>query len=346
VRRLITALLLVSVWGLGFAMADNGPPPVPDPQNLSADWWTYFEPAEPLDEQVRGQRLDEARSYLLRYRQRLESEKEAEQARLVDKILTEMGRFEELKSAPPPIGKPTKPAAESYTLEEALQRHAAWRTLEQEVTAESEESNWQNVVIAEERKQQARRRTAYLELDDADPNRLQAGLELMLSRLRLELQRLEPDRRKSVLRLAEQRLELLQAELDAIPGRLSISPGDGARWQKRYEDAEASSKKLREEIDQTKLFEVELTDSSQDLSEAQYAVVVAATYPPAPFSQLPNVISSFQISTAGWSATPFVCCWSRIGLAGNSTFPSIFPGSQSAKNAFLNSLPEKSNAWA
>jgi potassium-dependent mechanosensitive channel len=273
VIRLLIMLLLA--LGLSPALADDAPASVPDPQKLSADWWTYFEPAQALDEQTRIQRFDEARSYLRRYRQRLESVKEPQSAQLADKILTELGRFEELKSAPPPIGKPAAPAAETYTLDKALQRHVAWRTLEQEVAAEREESNWQSVVIAEERKQQSRRRTRYLELDAADPERLHAGLELMLSRLRLEVERLETERRKSVLRLAEQRLELLEAELEAIPERLSVSPADVARWQKRYEDAEAAGRKLREQIDQTKLFEVELTDASQDLSEAQYAVVVA-----------------------------------------------------------------------
>ena len=271
--RPVIALLLV--LGLSSAVAEDTTPTVPDPQKLSADWWTYFEPAEPLKEQNRDQRISEARTLLQRYRQGLDTEADTAQAKLIDKILTELNRFEELKSAPAPIGKPATPATDSYTLDEALQRHSAWRTLKQEVDAESEEFAWQNVIVAEERKQQSRRRNRYLELDDADPVRLEKGLELMLSRLRLELQRLELDRRKSVLRLAEQRLALLQAELDAIPGRLVVSPDDAVRWQKRYEDAQASSRKLREEIDQTQLFQARQSVAAQDLSEAQYAVVVA-----------------------------------------------------------------------
>jgi hypothetical protein len=135
VIRLLIALLLA--LSLSPGVAEDAPPSVPGPQRLSADWWTYFEPAEPLDEQGRGQRFTEARWFLQGYRQRLEKAGEPEQAKLVDKILAEMDRFEELKSAPPPLGKPATAAAESYTLDEAQQRYTAWRTLQQEVDAES-----------------------------------------------------------------------------------------------------------------------------------------------------------------------------------------------------------------
>jgi len=55
VIRAVTALWLA--LDLGPAIAENTPPAVPDPQKLSADWWTYFEPTEPLGEQARNQRV-------------------------------------------------------------------------------------------------------------------------------------------------------------------------------------------------------------------------------------------------------------------------------------------------
>jgi small-conductance mechanosensitive channel len=273
VNRFLALLLLA--LGLATAAAEDTPPPVPDPQKLSADWWTYFEPAEQLDGENRTRRLSEARTYLQQYRERLTNEAETAQAKLIERILAEMNRFGELKSAPPPVGKPASPVAETYTLEEALQRHAAWHSLKQEVEAESEESGWQAAILAEERKQQSRRRTRYLALDEADPQRLQQGLELMLNRSRLELQRLELDRRKAVLRLAEQRLATLDAVLEAIPERLVVSPGDAARWQKHQAAAEAAVQKLREKSSQAQLAETRPVDSGQDLGEAQYAVVIA-----------------------------------------------------------------------
>jgi potassium efflux system protein len=78
-----------------------------------------------------------------------------------------------------------------------------------------------------------------------------------------------------VLRLAEQRLAMLQAELEAIPGRLVTTPPDMACWQKQQKDADAANRKVREEIDQRQLFDVKLADSAPDLSEAQYAVIMA-----------------------------------------------------------------------
>ena len=133
---------------------EQAAPPPPAFEELASDWWTYFEPAEALDTQTRAQRVSEARTLLQRYRQDLNRAADATQTKLIDKIVAELKRFEQLKSAPAPLGKPATPAAETYTLDEALQRHASWRGLNQEVTAESEESSWQSVIVAEERKQQ------------------------------------------------------------------------------------------------------------------------------------------------------------------------------------------------
>ncbi len=255
--------------------AEDPPPPVPDPQKLAADWWTYFDPKEPLDAEQARQRVTDAQTFFDAYRERLADEGDTTQTKRVDRLLAELERFQELKSAPAPIGKPTRPVAERYTLEEALQRHTAWRTLKTEVDAEREESDWQAVVIAEERKQQSRRRNRYLELDDTDPQRAQQGLKLMLTRFGIELRQLELERRKTVLRFAEERLESLRAELDVMPERLLGSASDALRWQKQQADAEKAIAKLREQIDQSRLFDIKLADSAQGLSEAQYAVLVA-----------------------------------------------------------------------
>jgi small-conductance mechanosensitive channel len=270
-------LLLALFFALGTAIvsAEEPLPPVPDPQNLAADWWVYFEPKEPLDTDKSRQRLDEAQTFMRAYRDRLQGEEDATQVKLVEKILAELLRFQELKFAPAPVDKPAIKISESYSLDNALQRHAAWRTLKQEVEAEREETNWQASVLAEERKQQSRRRTQYLELDNADAQKTGKGLELMLSRLGIELRRLEFDRRKTVLRLAEERLESLRAELDAIPERLVTSAADDKRWQQQQQDAEKAIASLREQIDQSRLFDLKATDPAQGLSEAQYAVLVA-----------------------------------------------------------------------
>jgi small-conductance mechanosensitive channel len=259
--RLLATLLLALYLGPG--VAAEGAAAAPDPRQLSADWWAYFEP------------LGAARLLLQRYSRQPELALNAQQSALVGKILGALDRFEHYKSAEPPLGKPLPTVATGYTLESALQRHASWRALGREVDAESEESQWQSTILAEERKQQSRRRANYLMLDDSDPDRLQNGLELMLSRVGIELQRLELERRRSVLRLAEQRLAALQAELDAIPDRLVLSPGDATHWREQYETAQAANARLREDADQTGSAGTRLTDVGHELGEAQRAVAVA-----------------------------------------------------------------------
>jgi len=273
----LVKLLLVLLFTLGTAIvsAEEPPPAVPDPQNLAADWWTYFEPKEPLDTDKYRQRLDAAQTFIGAYRDRLQGEGDTAQVKLVEKILAELTRFQELKFAPPPTDKPAIKVSEIYTLDEALQRHAVWRSLKQEVDAEREEVDWQASILVEERKQQSRRRTQYLDLDEASAQKAGKGLDLMLSRLGIELRRLEFDRRKTVLRLAEERLESLSAELDVIPERLVTSAADDKRWQQQQQDAEKAVARLRAEIDQSRLFDLKVADPAQGLSEGQYAVLVA-----------------------------------------------------------------------
>jgi len=273
--RILLALLLA--LGAGFASAEEASPPVPDPRNLGADWWSYFVTESPLDADKFQQRVTAAQTSLAAYRDTLRSEGDAEQARVAERLLVDLARFQQLRTAPAPVSRPASPVAASYTLEEALQRHAAWRDLNQQIDAEREESDWQSVIIAEQRQQQSRRRNNYLELEDTDPQRAQTGLGLMLSRFAVELKRLDLDRRRLVLSQAEERLLRLRAELDAIPELLVSSPRDAARWQQEQERAERVIARLREQIDQSTLSDPKLVDSGQGLSETQHSVLVAVS---------------------------------------------------------------------
>lgn len=208
--RLLLVLFLIPLSGL-VCGADEPAASLPDPVDLPGDWWTYFEPKQAIDAETLQKRADSAKTFYAELRQRVQSEANTQAAEQVDKILSAINRFVELKNAPAPVPSPSAAAAESYTLDEALKRFDKWQVLKQQVDAESEESAWLTTVLGERRKQQSRLRNRYLEMDDQSPDRLASGLELMRKRLALELQRLELDRRKIVLKQSREKLDRLRA---------------------------------------------------------------------------------------------------------------------------------------
>jgi len=272
--RLLGFVLLALFAALAHS-ADEPAVSVPDPVVLPSDWWTYFEAKEPIDSETLQKRVDTAKSFYAALRKRLLDAGDKPDAQQIDRILSDIDRFVELKNAPDPAPSPTVTPGDSYTLDDALQRFGEWQTLNQQVKAESEETAWLTTVLGERRKQQSRLRSRYLEMDAQSPDRLARGLDLMRKRLSLELQRLELDRRKIQLKHAEEKLDRQHAELDSIPARLIVTPQEIPRWEREYAEAQEAIEKLRKEIDRLSPVEAQSGTSSQDLSEPQYTALVA-----------------------------------------------------------------------
>lgn len=205
------------------------------PAHLPADWWSYFEPKEPVSEAEFAQRADKFVANLQSLVKQFDAAQIAAVQGQVGQIKTNLSHILEAKKLPPAAPKTAVVIQAEYTLEEALQQHALWRALKQEVDAEQEEVNWQNVLIAEQRKLQSRRRNQYLELADTESTRAQRGIELIANRTKIELLRFRLERRKDVLRIKDERLARLAAELEVIPDRLTASDAQLKKWQSEYQ---------------------------------------------------------------------------------------------------------------
>ena len=271
---LACSLLLILLAGAVHA-ADEAAVDVPDPAALPADWFSYFEPKEPLDEETLGKRVITAKTFYSALRKRIRSTDDAQDVQQIDRIVDDIDRFVALKSAPEPAPLAAITAQDSYTLDDALKRFAEWQVLKQQVDAEADETAWLTTVLGEQRKQQSRLRNRYLEMDAQSPDRLARGLELMSKRLPQVLQRLELERRKTALKHSSEKLERMRTELDGIAERLVATPGELPRWELEYSEASQAIGKLREEIDRINPLEAQSSATSQDLSEPQYTALVA-----------------------------------------------------------------------
>ena len=255
------------------AFAESSEPVAPNPVELSADWWSYFEPAEKLSNDELSKRVAETKRRINAFVEKMSAKDKAANSPLVSQINSQLDKFLKLKIAEVPVGQPIQTPLDSYSLKDALARFVAWRESKQDYQVSKEDIDWRNAVITEERKQQSRRRNQYLEMGKNDPNRFTKGLELMASRVKLELQRVELDRQKLLLGRVAVELEKLEAELAIIPQRLLVSAADLEQWQQRYDSVQ---KELSAQSDQTQaeILILDLDDAELQMIQARYTVLV------------------------------------------------------------------------
>jgi len=271
--RLLGFVLLTLLVSLAYG-ADEPAASVPDPVVLPGDWWSYFEPKEAIDSETLQSRVETAKIFYVALRQRVLEAGDAPDAQHIDRIISDIDHFVELKNLPAPAPSPTVTPEDSYTLDEALKRFGEWQVLKQHVDAETEETDWLSTVLDERRKQQSRLRNQYLEMDAQSPDRLARGLQLTRKRLSLELQRLELDRRKILLKQSRETLDQQRAELDSVPDRLTATLKEVPRREREFTDAQLAIEKLRNEIDRINPAEARSSPSSQDLTAPQYAALI------------------------------------------------------------------------
>ncbi len=272
--RLLGLLLLMAFAGPAYP-ADEPAAEIPDPAALPGDWWTYFEPKEPLDLETLSKRVTAAKTFYSALQKRLRSTGNTQEALQLDRINGDIDRYLEHKRAAEPVPLPAITAQDSYTLDDALKRFGEWQVLKQQVDAEAEETSWLSTVLGEQRKQQSRLRNQYLEMDAQSPDRLARGIDLMGKRLPQVLQRLEIERRKTVLKQNQERLARMRSELDGIAERLIATPQELKRWELEYSEAQRGIDKLREEADRVNPLQAQSGTLSQDLVEPQYTALLA-----------------------------------------------------------------------
>lgn len=221
-------------------------PPLPLPDRLAADWWAYFNAAAaeglpPLEE-----RIANFKSQLAEALDLLAEPRRAQVVPIRNQLESQLDRYYTLTQTPQPVPKPAPLPAETYTVQEALDRYLAWRQLEIEVKAQREELDWQRSLLDRTFTQQTQRRGAYLGLAKNAPERFETGLRLMASRTDLEARKLELAQQSEQLKLKEEELSNLSDEIDLIPKRLTADAADVAEWAGRQEEADAALETMRQ----------------------------------------------------------------------------------------------------
>lgn len=285
VEALVKSFLQVIFLGLWFlatclflastAVAQTTPfSNIPDPVSLSADWWSYFEPDTNLPEDDLRSRVEKTKSHLISLEKTVAAGDKANLQILISQIMSQLDNFVKLKISAIPVQKPLNTPQESYSLREALSRFNAHRKLSQEYAASSEDIDWRNAVIGEEQKQQTRRRSQYLGMAKQDPQRLTKGLELMDSRIGLELHRIQLKRQKILQNAVALELDNEQTELQLIPQRLKVSVDQLGEWQKANESAQKKISEITNRQETPISTELELNQPELAMINARYSALV------------------------------------------------------------------------
>ncbi|MGB5252685.1 MAG: mechanosensitive ion channel domain-containing protein [Sedimenticolaceae bacterium] len=226
------ALLAILLIGPAYATVA-----APDPARLAADWWTYFAPAEALDDATLQQRVADTDGLLEKLQTELDPERRAEVLPGIVRLRELLASYAASRGQQAALPEALSPPLEQYSLEQAFERHHALTSRSAEIRNQQDEATWQRDLLVAERKQQSRDKVAYLERPETDPERLQAGLALMASRARIELDALSLERREAVLDQLLAQQSDLKKEVEAISGRLVMKPDEIEVWGRVRETA-------------------------------------------------------------------------------------------------------------
>ena len=242
IRRWLCCLTLVAS---SLVAAVEEVPPAPDLRALDATWWAYFEPAEPLSKSELKARVAKNRDSLEQLMLGLNDRQGKSLPQFVQQANEGLERFAKLRDlmlTPPAIPLPL----EQYSLAGAVEHFILWRQLQRAFEMEHSDLEWQQTQLATSRKRQAKRRGEYLNLREADPQRVAQGLQLMASRVNLELASLHNQQQAAKLTIVEDQLQRLVEELASIRPKLVPSPDATADLMRRQAAAQNKADELRE----------------------------------------------------------------------------------------------------
>lgn len=241
--RMLICLFLCTAVALN-AYAESAPP---DPARLTADWWSYFAPADPLSEEELAKRVSETSDLLGKIPGGLGEDRRAEILPAVARLQEQLGGYPADREQEAKLGEALPPPQETYSLEQAFSRNEKLIQLNESIASQQDEISWQKDLLVAERKQQSRKKVAYLDMADTDPTRLEAGLALMLSRVEIEREGLELERRKATLARLQTLQATLQKEVADIADRLKMTQGEIVDWERVKDIALSEAASFRDD---------------------------------------------------------------------------------------------------
>ncbi|MEZ5652136.1 MAG: mechanosensitive ion channel [Burkholderiaceae bacterium] len=204
---------------------------VPDPAQLRADWWLYFN----VDGDKLGERIQAAKDLLARRYGGAESSAAPETKVRVERIAGQLDAYLAAVGLHAPELPPAPSLADRYTPAEALELVSALRKARFDLELEASEVAATQAALEATLEQVDRAMAAYLQMTPGTPQRLDAGFDIMAERIAAAVTSEQFRVRRSVLEqrqaqtreisdvedFAEEHLRGDEVELEKIANRLA-----------------------------------------------------------------------------------------------------------------------------
>jgi len=242
------------------------PTQIPDPNNLRADWWHYFEDAE----DVLATRIKEFKEHLQKVEDSLAPEVKSNTViGLFDEIRQSLDSYLALKSrtALAPIESPT--VSDQYTLRSLLELARQIRDTELEADLERDELLHRQDAIRLARKKLDNLKANYFALSIGDPGRFTLGLTIIRDRFQMaraneELRLLAPQ-----VEIKGELIEQLREALDSATSRLTADASDIDDYERQLEAANAELASLGEQAAFARLRGIGIAETPADRAQSR-----------------------------------------------------------------------------
>ena len=219
----------------------------PNPGQLKADWWTYFEPELALNDEQLQQRIDATLQGIKLHGDTFDAETKVSVLSAATQLDTLFKAYSTQRNETTSLTPSLNIPLERYTLEEAFTRYSTHLDLLANVEFDRDELEWRQGLVTAQKEQLSQRKLIYLEGSPLPTDRFIQGLAIIQSRLQMEIHRFELRGRKAQLAELVNRKTASEKEIKSISGRLSFSADDTKFWKKKYEDSLASIARINSE---------------------------------------------------------------------------------------------------
>ena len=250
------------------AEADQATPAIPDPGQLEASWWHYFE--------AEGEELQKRIQMMMEQLNTLENSLPPE---LVEQTKPDLERLRAnllalpqatAQAEPPPPVSPTA-YQESYSLEQFLTKARNLRQAQAQLQQDRRDVIHATQIIKIAEKNLDNSLAAYLALSAEDTERGRRGLEIMATRSALEIDKQRLRVRKANLQVHENYTDQLNDELKIVKQHLTVNKQSLEKLEQAIAEAEITWEQAQHRLSkaQTKVMGV-IDDTPQAKAQFNY----------------------------------------------------------------------------
>jgi potassium efflux system protein len=214
---------------------------VPSPQALQIDWWQYFSTAGDKF----NQREKLFRQTLIEIEQQLEGEQKTSLSPLFDNITSALKNYQAIRSKTIESDSHRQIVKPHYSLDELLELHHQLkdRLLNKKISEDEQQQLAYSKEAAD--KQLDNKKIYYLDLDDNNPQKLALGLDIILSRLNLEVANKQLSLLKQRIKELAIQITFLNNALESAEQSLETDSKTIAEYQKNLQSAELGFAKTK-----------------------------------------------------------------------------------------------------